>query len=259
MLMRSMSRGAFDRKFRTDADAEAWFVRHRWGGAVRCAHCESTNVAEIASRRPMPYRCRDCRKHFSVTTNTPMHATKLGARTWLLAMYLILSHPKGISSIQLAADLGITQKSAWHLGHRIREALAAEGVGDFAGPVEVDEAYIGGKAKNMHARQRRERITGRGSVDKTPVVGVLDRATAQVHMEVTSRTDGPALRGIVTAHTAAGATIYTDDASAYRTLPNHHSVRHTAGEYVRGDVQHQRDREPVGAAEAAATSACTTT
>lgn len=236
MLTRSMPRGAFDRKFPTDAEAEAWLVHCRWGDTIRCAHCDSTNVATIANRRPAPYRCRDCRRHFSVTTNTPMHASKLGARTWLLAMYLILAHPKGISSIQLAADLGITQKSAWHLGHRVRELLADDGLGDFAGPVEVDETYVGGLAKNMHAVERRRRITGNHGVDKTPVVGVLDRASGQVHMEIPAGTDGPTLRRIVTDRTRRGAAIFTDDARVYASLPYQQAVRHTRGEYVRGRV-----------------------
>ena len=107
-----------------------------WGG----------RVSEVASRRPMPYRCRECRKHFSVMSHTLMHASKLGAQTWLLAIFLIVANPKGRSSVQLAADLGVTQKTAWHLAHRIRQALAEGGLPGFDGPVEADETYIGGKA-----------------------------------------------------------------------------------------------------------------
>ena len=101
----------------------------------------------------MPYRCRECRKHFSVMSHTLMHASKLGAQTWLLAIFLIVANPKGRSSVQLAADLGVTQKTAWHLAHRIRQALAEGGLPGFDGPVEADETYIGGKARNRHAHK----------------------------------------------------------------------------------------------------------
>lgn len=111
----------------------------------------------------------------------------------LLATFLILSHPKGISSYQMAKHLEITQKSAWHLGHRIRDVLAADGLGEFAGPVKVDETYIGGKARNMHAHKRRQRISGRGTVNKTPVIGAVDRATNRVTAKVIDRTDAATL------------------------------------------------------------------
>ena len=115
----------------------------------------------------MPHRCKDCRKHFSVTSHTVMHQSKLGCQTWLLALFLIVSNPKGRSSVQLAADLGVTQKTAWHLAHRIRAALTEGGMTGFGGPVEADETYIGGKAKNMHAHRRKHIKPGRSTDHKT--------------------------------------------------------------------------------------------
>ena len=175
-----MPLAAFFRRYPDDAAAEKQWEAWRWPSGPQCPRCESHNVASVRERRPMPYRCRDCRRHFSVMSHTVMHASKLGAQTWLLGLFLILSNSKGKSSVQLAADLGISQKSAWHVGHRLRKALADGSLPGFEGPVECDETFIGGKAKNMHAKVRRRRIHGRGAVDKAPVVGVKDRASGRV-------------------------------------------------------------------------------
>ena len=118
-----MSLAGFFRRYPDHEAAEAQFEAWRWPNGPRCPHCTSTNVATVTSRKPMPYRCRACRKHFSAMSHTVMHGSKLGAQTWLLGLFLILANPKGRSSVQLAPDLGITQKSAWHVGHRIRSAL----------------------------------------------------------------------------------------------------------------------------------------
>ena len=134
--------------------AEAWFVARRWPEGVRCAHCASTRVAERENRRPQPYWCHDCRRYFSVKTHSVMHRSPLSCRIWVAAVYLMLTSLKGVASTKLARDLGISQKSAWHLGHRIRAAFANGQDRLMLGPIEVDETYIGGKAKNQHASQR---------------------------------------------------------------------------------------------------------
>ena len=156
----------FFRRYPDDCASESQFEKWRWAHGVVCPHCESDRVTRVASRRPMPYRCRACRRHFSVTSQTVMHGSKLGAQTWLLGLFLIVANPKGRSSVQLAADLGVTQKTAWHLAHRIRAALTDGGLCGFEGPIEVDETFVGGKAKNMHARRCRETIFGRGAFSK---------------------------------------------------------------------------------------------
>lgn len=173
-----MSLAGFVRRYPGNQAAEAQFEAWRWPDGVRCAHCDSTNVATIANRRSQPYRYRACRKHFSVKVNGVMHDSKLGAHKWLLGLFLILANPNGHSSVQLAQDLGITQKSAWHVAHRIPKAVRAGAFPGFAGPIEIDETSIGGKAKKMHAR-RRGKLTGRGGVEKTPVVGVKDRESGR--------------------------------------------------------------------------------
>lgn len=136
-----MSLAGFFRRFPDDEAAEAWFAEHRWPDGPCCGHCGSASVSVVKSRRPMPYRCRKCRRHFSVKTGTPMRDSNLGAQTWLLAIFLIVSNPKGRSSVQLAADLGVCQKTAWHVGHRVRKALADGSLPGFDGPLEADETF----------------------------------------------------------------------------------------------------------------------
>ena len=153
---------------------------------------------------------------------------------------MFMTNLKGVSSMKLHRDLGISQKSAWHMAHRIREALDTED-GKFAGPVEADETYIGGKEGNKHASKKLR--SGRGAVGKTPVAGVKDRATNQVRTEVVESTTKAVLQDFVVRHTEEGAVVYTDEAVAYRGLPRHHeAVAHSAGEYVR-DAAHTNGLE----------------
>ena len=219
-------------KFPNDATAEAWFAAVRWPDGPRCPHCDHDSVQHPTTHPTMPYRCRGCRRFFSVRVGTVMQDSKLGYQEWAVAVYLFNTNIKGTSSMKLHRDLGISQKSAWHLAHRIRETWADRQGEPFAGPVEADETYVGGRAKNMHAKVRRERITGRGGVDKTAVAGVRDRASGKVAAAVVASTDGPTLRGFVTGHAAVGAMVYTDEAKAYRGLPRHESVSHSTGQYV---------------------------
>ena len=232
---KGLSLKALFRLFPDDATAERWFVETRWPSGVACHYCGSTSVLTGAQHKTMPYRCRDCRKRFSVRTGTVMQSSKLGFQTWVIAIYLITTNLKGISSMKLHRELDITQKSAWHLAHRLRDALIATDAEKMAGPVEADETFVGGKAKNMHRGQRAQ-LTGRGGVDKMAVAGVKDRATKRVRAAVVERVDGPTLKGFVTAHAADGATVYTDEATAYNGLSNRESVSHSTGEYIRGQA-----------------------
>ena len=223
------------RTFPDDASAERWFVEKRWPNGICCHYCGSISVQTGAKHRTMPFRCRDCRKRFSVRTGTVLQSSKLGYQTWAVAIYLLTTSLKGVSSMKLHRDLNITQKSAWHLAHRLREMWQDPDGGPFAGPVEADETFVGGKAKNMH-RAQRERLTGRGGSDKTAVAGVRDRATKRVRAAVVERVDGPTLKGFVVEHAAEGATVYTDEAAAYTGLANRQAVAHGVGEYVNGQA-----------------------
>ena len=131
------------RTFPDDDAAERWFAEARWPDGPWCPHCGSVNVQSGAAHKSQPYRCREkeCRKRFSVKTGTAMHDSKLGLQTWAIAAYLMTTGLKGTSSMKFYRDLGITQKTAWHLAHRLRETWQDENGDDFTGPVEVDETY----------------------------------------------------------------------------------------------------------------------
>ena len=230
------------RRFPDDATAEAWFVSQRWADGVTCPHCGSLNVQSGAKHKTMPYRCREkeCSKRFSAKTGTVMEGSKLGFQVWMIATYLLSTSLKSVSSMKLHRDLNINQRSAWFLAHRLRMALASRGDA-FTGPVEVDEAYFGGKRKNM-PKSKRKHLTGRGAVDKTAVVGAKDRASNKVHAQVVRDTGAETLQGFVRDHADGGAVVYTDEHGGYRGLAGdyqHEAVKHSVGEYVRGQAHTQ--------------------
>ena len=221
------------RKFPTDRVAEAWFVKTRWPDGVSCPHCQSDNVLHVKSRKPQPYRCRSCRKHFSTKTGTLMQGSNLDFQTWALAFFLVATGIKGTSSMKLHRDLGVTQKTAWHLAHRIRETWR-EQAPQFIGPVEADETFVGGKEINKHANKKLR--AGRGKVGKVPVAGVKDRATGQVSAAVVPDIKRATLQPFVESRTKPGATIFTDEWWGYRNLPNRQAVRHGVGQWVDGQA-----------------------
>ena len=220
------------RMFPDDEDAERWLVEQRWPDGVACPKCGSDNIQERKTRKPQPYRCRDCRRDFSVKTDSLMHSSPLGCQTWVIAIYMVTTNLKGVSSMKLHRDLGITQKSSWHLLHRIRENFNDQ-QGPFFGPVEIDEAYMGGKRKNMHAKKRKQ-LEGRGGAGKTIVAGIKDRDSNRVTAKVVPDTKQKTLGRFVEESVAPGAKVYSDDSTAYDNLFNHESVKHSIGEYVRG-------------------------
>ncbi len=218
-------------QFGDDAKAEAWFVARRWPNGIHCPKCDSDAISSRTSKRQTPeYHCKGCGKNFTVKTDTIMHQSKLPLSKWALAFYLYSTHLKGVSSMKLHRDLDITQKAAWHLAHRIREMWNDE-TAKMAGPVEVDEAYVGGHEKNKHNSKKRK--AGRGPVGKTAVVGIKDRDTNTVKATVVEHTDAPTLQGFVNENREEGAKVYTDEHRSYEGLENHESVKHSVSEYVK--------------------------
>ena len=221
--------------FPTEDAAQAWFESVMWPAERCCGKCGSTRTGE-ASHKSMPYWCSDCRGYFSVKTGTPLASSNIPLRKWVIAIYLCLTSLKSVSSMKLHRDLEISQKAAWFMLHRIREAWGSDSDGGYSGPVEVDESYFGGRRRNMsNAKRKALADTGRGPVGKTAVVGAKDRASNQVAAKVVRSTDAETLQGFVSDHAAKGATVYTDDAPVYDSLPfTHTAVKHSVAEYVNG-------------------------
>ena len=221
-------------RFPTEDAARDWFESLMWpDGEMCCLKCGSVNAYRVKSGKPQPYRCRDCRSYFSLKTGTALAGSNLTLRQWAIGIYLVVTHLKSISSMKLHRDLGVTQKTAWFMLHRIREAFA-DMAGDFDGPVEVDEAYFGGLERNKHVGKRRN--AGRGPVGKTPVVAVKDRATKRVAAHVVDDANAETLTAIVDHHAAEGGKVYTDESKVYSRLKgryDHETVKHSVGEYVR--------------------------
>ena len=225
-------------RFPTEEAAQLWFEKQLWPDGRFCPHCGSRYTTETKSgRHPMPYRCYDCNRYFSVRKGTILERSPIPLRDWAIAIYMHLTSLKGVSSMKLHRDLGVTQKTAWFMLQRIREAFKRDDDEDpMSGPVEVDEVYLGGLRKNMSNTKRAELAGASSAVGKEIVVGVKDRVTRLVRVRHVQHADTTSLSNFITGKVQAGATVYSDEAAVYFALRNwyrHESVNHSAGEYVR--------------------------
>lgn len=228
----------------TDESCREYLENMLWSGEPVCPHCGSKRKDHFQLKTKGVfkglYKCKEkeCRKRFTVTVGTMFEGSHIPLRKWFIAIYIFTNHKKGISSIQLAKDLGLTQKSAWFVLHRIRNAYNTRPQVKFSGIIQADESFIGGKSKNKHVDQRTENTQGRSTKDKTPVFGMMKNGN-EVQTYVVPNTKGTTLKPIIESAVKQGSLIITDEWGAYNGLENgqkfnHVVLNHKNNEYVRG-------------------------
>lgn len=239
-----MTRKRYSKQSRQFADpqvAHDYFVALRWPNGIACPRmgCGSADISAIKNRNA--WRCRDCKRHFSVKVNTVFEDSPIGFDKWLPAMWLLSANRNGISSCELARGLGVTQKTAWFMLHRLRLSMQTETFDKLSGEVEADEAYIGGKFQSMNNRRRRaiEKAGKSAYSSKAPVFGIVERKGRVRAWAVPDLTHKSLLPKLVNS-IDQDATLYTDTSKLYTDVNNyvlrHESVNHMMNEYVRGDA-----------------------
>jgi transposase-like protein len=220
-------------------NCKQFMMQLRWpDGTVRCPHCGSDHVTYLQKARVWKCYEKHSLSRFSLKTGTIFEDSPIGLDKWLTAVWLIVNCKNGVSSYEVHQDLGITQKSAWFMDHRIRFALHQGSFENMlSGHVEADETFIGGKARNMHAAKKARKITGTGGKDKTAVMGILERG-GKVRTSVINNRKKKAIQGEVRKHVQAGSALYTDFLLSYEGLGGDfaHQVVDHAVQYVDGHI-----------------------
>jgi transposase-like protein len=215
----------------TDLKCRKYLEAQLWNDKPICPHCGNENICRFSDG--IRFKCKTCKKQFTVTVGTIFEGSHIPLQKWFMAMYLLSNHSKGISSIQLSKDLHITQKSAWYLNHRLRYAFRSRSfLAPLTATVELDETFVGGKEHNKHKHKK-------GLTEKTAVFGMVERESGEVRTEVVRNTWTETLAPIVVQNVSTTATLMTDGANYYHALKKAyqlHSVSHVTGEYVRGNA-----------------------
>ena len=225
------------KEFDTEKKCKDYLVRQRWGGVPTCPYCGSQKHYIIENGERFKCGNNACYKKYSVTVGSIFHASNIPLTTWFAAIYILTAHKKGISSIQLAKDLGVTQKTAWFMNHRIRENLKDKNSSLLGNTVEIDEVYIGGKVGNMSKAKRKQLKEENNTFKtKTMVMGMLER-NGDLKLMPVAPANVLTLQKSIRENVDAKANVITDNSSAYYNLSNEHrsheTVCHSQFEYVR--------------------------
>jgi transposase-like protein len=227
--------------FSDPVNCREYLVARRWPDGVTCPRCGSKDVLFLEKYSRWHCRAKHDAPQFTLKTGTIMEDSPISLDKWLMAMWQIVNSKNGISSCEVHRAIGITQKSAWFLDHRIRFALTMGTINKFSGQIEADETFIGGRARNMHSEKRARKISGTGGKDKTAVMGILERGSkatgSRVRTRVVDNTKKKTLQSEVREHVLAGSALFTDSLKSYEGMGEfQHEVVDHAVEYVRGEV-----------------------